>query len=179
MDAKVINATDKVDQLREMFDALGVLSTAVKAGAIDDQTVAERKVQIEALGKRLETLKADEASLVADIEQHRKDDAAATAEAAAMAKRTLEEASAKAASLLDAAQKGVARLEADAAAERNEALETHRAQMNEKQAMLADLNRQIDEAANKLSDVNVECAEVEKRTADLRAAAAAILTPAA
>lgn len=177
MDAKLINATESVERLKQTFECLAVLSDAVKAGYIDEQTIGERKAQLAELDAKIVDATATEASLVADIEQHRKDDAALTAEAEAKAKQLKADAEAQAASLLDAAQKGAEQLAADAAAERNQALEAHGAVMAEKQAALADLERQITMASEQLAEVEKQKAAAAAATDALKAAAAAVLQP--
>ena len=106
------------------------------------------QAQIEALGKKVEDLKAEEAELVVDIEQHHAEGEAAKQEAAASAKALVEDAKVKADAIVSAAHD-------EAAATRKQADE-------DAQASLANVTAAIEAKALVLSElILIRCVQAQ------------------
>lgn len=175
MDPKIINAIESVERLRAQFEALFVLSDAVKEGVLADQTRAERLMQLKGLEKELNQAKADKAETLAELVRQKKlaDDEVFTAKA--QATNLLANAQDKVKKLLEAAEAGVAEQTRSAAAQRQAEIENHAQLMAGKQAMLADLDRQVVGASERLADLTQQHDVIEKKVSALKAAAAKVL----
>lgn len=175
MNAKLLNATESVDRLRQMFEALYVLSDAVKAGLLEDQTVAERKTQLARLESDLAEAKKNLAVVEADIVQHAKAAEANQAEVQRRLKIAIDDANARAGSLVKDAEAQANAIATNAAKGTQEALAAHAAVMAEKQAKLADLDRQVQAAADRLADLHKQSVDKQAQIEALKSAAAKVL----
>lgn len=175
MDAKISNAIENVERLRTMFDALFVVSSAIKSGVLDEQTLAERHAQLKRLQQELDDAKAEKAKVVADLAQQKTAADALLTDAKVTAHRLVSEAQTKAASLLEAAEAGADDLTRSANAQRQADLEQHAALMAGKQATLADLDRQVAVATQQLSALAQQHDAIEQKVNALKAAAAKVL----